>query len=152
MLYSKALFFCSRFDEAAETLESLLTDYKHYTEAEIWLVRTHIQLENVAEAKLLGEEVLSRSPEDPRILGLLARISYIEDDYQRALEYYGKAILFEEELAINRIELAKIYSALLNPEQARVQLERSLILLSNDSPLRSGIRLLLEQESTGAFQ
>ena len=122
LLYAKAQFFSGNYEEAETRLIKLLRRKENYYEAEIWLLRCHIQLENIEAAKTFGENLLSRSPEDPRVLAVLASISLVENDYQRAIEYYTRSTLFEEELAINRIELAKIYSSLLNPEEAYNQL------------------------------
>lgn len=145
LLHAKALFFSGRYIEAREQLDELLKDRGNYFEAEIWLVRCLLQLEEIGQANLYAEEMLSRAPEDPRVLGILARIAVLEKRYQPAIEYYNRAILFEEELAINRIELAKIYSSLLNIEEAGVQLEKALQLLSDESPLRPAIISLLKK-------
>ena len=107
-----------------------------------------VQIEDLGNAEALGEDLLSRSPEDPRILGTMASIALLDSEYQKAIEYYTRSTLFEEELALNRIELAKIYSSLLNPELAVAQLKRALLLLSADSPLRKAVSdLLIETES-----
>ncbi|MBI9108591.1 MAG: tetratricopeptide repeat protein [Spirochaetales bacterium] len=149
LLLAKALFFSDRWDEAAGILSRLLDDFENYTEAEIWLMRTSIQQGDLQAAGFRGENMLSRAPGDPRVLGMLARIAETENDYQRAIEYYSRAILFEEELAVNRIELAKIYSSLLNHDEAFKHLEKSLVLLSDDSPLRPGIISLLKNYKGG---
>jgi len=145
LLQAKALFFSERWEDAAVSLQALMKDIENYNEAGIWLMRVRIQQGDLKAAALQGENMLSKAPEDPRILGLLARIAFIENDYQKSIEYYNRAILFEEDLAINRIELAKIYSALLNTEEAVRHLKKSLVLLPDDSPLRSGITLLIEK-------
>ncbi len=145
LLKGKAEFFSERYEEAENTLKKLLKRTENYYEAEIWLLRCLVQLDNIDAAAALGEDILSRAPEDPRVLGILASIAAVKNDYQKAIEYRSRSILFEEELALNRIELAKIYSGLLNPQIASQQLERALELLSSESPLRQAVTDLLEK-------
>lgn len=148
LLKAKAEFFSDCFADAADTLRKLLKNRKNYYEAEIWLMRCHFQLEDTGTAIILGEDLLSRAPEDPRVLGMLARIAASENDYQKAIEYYNRSVLFEEELAINRIELAKIYCCLLNPEKAAVNLEKAVGLLAEESPLKPAVISLIEKMET----
>ncbi len=145
LLKAKAEFFSKRYEEAEESLEKLLKRKENYYEAEIWLLRCLVQLEDLDGALFLGEDILSRAPEAPRVLGILASIAAVKKDYQKAIEYRSRSILFEEELALNRIELAKIYSGLLNPQLASQQLERALELLSSESQLRQAVTELLEK-------
>ena len=145
LLQAKSYFFSDRWEDAAFCLQTLMRDIKNYNEAGIWLMRVRVQQGDLKGAKLIGEELLSKAPGDPRILGLLARIAFTGGDYQRAIEYYKRAILFEEELAINRIELAKIYNSLMNTEEAVKHLKKSLVLLSDNSPLKPGLMSLIER-------
>ena len=141
----KAQFFSGMISEAEKSFEDLIRDKNNYYEAEIWNLRCKIQEESIEEAKVYGEELLSRSPEDPRILGMLARISVLENDCQKALEFYQRAVLFEEELAINRVEAAKIYFSLQNTKNAALQLEKAAKLADENSPLQPALAELIKR-------
>lgn len=143
LLEAKALFFSNRINDAEARLRRLIAKKSNYFEAEIWLLRCLIREENFTDAENLGEELLSRAPESLPILGMLAGLSETDCDYRSAIEYYKRAALHEEELAVNRVQLAKLYSSLLNNEEADQQLKRALCLMSENSPLRSAVELLL---------
>ena len=145
LLLAKAYFFTGQYREAEKQLCTILKKQPACMDAQIWLLRIMILEENMEEAEEYGETLLSYSQQDPRVLGLLARIAYSAGDIQKSLEYYNRAILFEEELAINRIEVAKIYVQLFNPQKAAVHLRRAAGLLSAESPLRSAVNQLLKQ-------
>ncbi len=145
LLKAKAEYFSGNYAAAAQTLEEVQKKKENYYEAELWLIRSLIQIDELDKAVALGEDLLSRAPEDPRILGALASAALILNDFRAAIEYRKRASLFEEELALNRIELAKIYSGILNPETALQQLKRALELLSPHSPLRRAVTELIEQ-------
>ena len=145
LLNAKALFFSDRYDDAEKCLSKLIKRNKNYYEAEIWYLRTLVQQGNTDKAYKTGIELHSRAPEDPRIAGLLGRLALVENNYQGAIEYYKRAILFEEELAINRIELGKIYSSLFQPDMAELHLKKAITLLSDNSPLQSAIISLLSK-------
>ncbi|HAK46238.1 MAG TPA: hypothetical protein DCO79_10025 [Spirochaeta sp.] len=148
LLKGKALFFSGDSVSAATVFTDLLDDVKNYYEVEIWLLRCMIQDSSIGNSVDFGEQLLSRSPEDPRVLGMLGRISAVDGDYQRALELYKRAFLFEEELAINRVDAAKIYFTLMNTDAALAQLEKALELVSENSPLKPAVKSLILQ--TGA--
>lgn len=139
LLLGKAQFFSGLIPEAEETLEKLIDDKKNYYEAEIWNLRCKIQTDDIVTARVYGEELLSRSPEDPRILGMLAGIAALENDYQQALELYKRASLFEEVLAINRVETAKVYLSLFNDTEAAIQLNKAAELAIENSPIQPAL-------------
>ncbi|MDC7226715.1 MAG: tetratricopeptide repeat protein [Spirochaetales bacterium] len=150
LLNAKALFFSKRYTEAETACRKLIKNHADYYEAEIWLLNSLIQAGRMDEAENSAEDFISRAPEDPRVLGILARLSAAGGDYRKAIEYYNRSTLFEEQLAVNRIELAKIYSDLFNIREAHTQLERAKLLLSPDSPLNDALETLLND--TGAFR
>ena len=145
LLNAKALFFSNRFEAAYLRLKKILYKHPDYYEAELWLLRSAVQLEQFRHAEYLAEALLARSPEDPRVLGLLGRLAYSQKDYRAAIEYYSRALLFEETLAVNRIELAKIYSSLLNNKAAEEHLKKALMMLPSDSCLRPAVEIIIEK-------
>ena len=144
LLRAKAEFFSGEYEKSGMLLRKLTDDFALYTEARIWLTRSLLHQGRTEAAKEEAEELLRWSDEDPRILGLLARTALAEQDYREAIEFHKRAALFEEDLAINRIELAGLYLRLSNREEAERNLRRSLSLLPGDSPLRPGVVSILE--------
>ncbi|MBN2049760.1 MAG: tetratricopeptide repeat protein [Spirochaetales bacterium] len=145
LLLARAYFFNDRYPEAEDQLRAVLKSEPACTDAHLWLLRTLVQEGRLEDAKNYGKGLLSLSSEDPRILGLLAGIARTQGDIQRALEYYKRALLFEEELALQRIELAKLYMQFFHPEEAAEHLKRSLVLLSPESPLYPTVLELSER-------
>ena len=143
LLKAKAEFFSDNFEASGRTLENLLKRNTNYYEAEIWILRCYLQLGETEKAYIKAEELHSRSPEDPRILNILGRIAAAEKNYQEAIEFFNRAALFEEELAVNRIELAKLYSELLNTELAAANFKQADNLLAPDSPIKSAVSELI---------
>lgn len=145
LLKSKAQFFCMDYREAKITLNKLLRRKGNYYEAEIWLIRCLIQQNNLEAAEARCADLHSRAPEDPRLLNIMAGLSELKKNYRSAIEYRRRAILFEEETAINRIELAKIYFSLHNIDLAQENIQKASLFLEENSPLKSALLQLQDR-------
>lgn len=143
LLKSKAEFFSGSYTESESTLKNILRKKETFYEAEIWKIRSLIQLGKTDQAEQACLELHSRSPEDPRLLSIMGRLSSLNGDYRKAIEYHKRAACFEEEAALNRIELAKLYLTLLNTDLAAENLERAIGFLNPDSPLQTAAKEIL---------
>ncbi|WP_028975357.1 tetratricopeptide repeat protein [Spirochaeta cellobiosiphila] len=141
-LLGKCYYMTDQYEKSEKILTKLMKDNPSYLEAGVWLSRTYIQLNQIDEAQKEAENLLSYNSDDPRLLGLMGNILEKKGDLHKAIDYYQRATLYEEELAKNRLYLSQIYSRLGVYDKSLSELKKAKSLLENDSPLNKPIKVL----------
>ncbi len=144
LLLGKSLFFTDRYEEADLVLSRLVKKHPAYLEAGLWKARTEIQLNQIDNAYNRIEYLLSYNSDDPRLLGLMANIEEQKGELGRAIDFFKRASLYEEELAKNRLSLGKIYSRMGVYDKALDELTEAKELLDETSPLYTPLNAITE--------
>ncbi len=148
LLLSKSYFLTDQYKKADIALEKLLKKHPAYLEAGLWKARTELQLGQIDNASNRIEYLLSYNSDDPRLLGLMAGIEEQKGDMGRAIDFYKRASLYEEELAKNRLSLGKLYSRMGVYDKSYYELNQAKELLESDSPLYNSLNTIIKEVET----
>lgn len=148
LLLAKSLFLSDQYKEADAVLRKLIRKHPAYLEAGLWLARVEMQMNNSEEASSIIRNLLSWNSDDPRLLGIMGNIEELKSNPAAAINYYRKAGLYEEELAKNRLSLARLYSRLGVYDKAKEELIQARELLESDSPLNTPLGALIDEINT----
>ncbi len=108
-LLAKTYFMQGKNMKTEELLEKIVKQTPEHADARLWLARTKIALDEPLEARAILEWELLWSGEDPRILALMGACQQILGETDKAMDYYRRAALFEDELVKIYLSLAAIY-------------------------------------------
>jgi tetratricopeptide (TPR) repeat protein len=140
---AKSLYLLHREAEAEAELTSLVRDYPEYHEAEIWLVRIQVERRELDAAQVRLARLLSFDSQDPRLLYLMSEVRNDQGKLQESITYLNKAAAYEEEMARVHLDLGRLYYRFGLDGKAVGELNRVLILLPAESPLRAPVKELL---------
>ena len=143
--YAKTCFLQNNPEKALSLLLSIVEKHPRQNEAYLWLIRAFLQTGKIHEAEELGEELLRADPADPRILSLLGVCREEQGDYQQAISFYRKAIVFKEELAVNHLRLGRLYYQTGNLQSAETELNHARCLLGKDTILFTTAETLVNE-------
>ena len=146
LLMGKAHFFSGEAETALRIFKRIGDSTGGGSDARLWQARAELSTGKHLAAEKTAEKQLSYCPEDPRLLSLMASICTTTENYQKAIEYRRRAALYEEDMGLNRLELARLYGIMLNKSESEANISRSLMLLPDDSRIRAGLETLLEDE------
>lgn len=112
LLLAKAYYFSAQYEQAFKELSDLCSGIHSYTDAEIWLARTELQLDRHKSSEARLKNLLQYNSDNPHILNLLARIYEQNGDMEKAITYYKTAALTEAVLRKNKRQLNSLYTRL----------------------------------------
>lgn len=145
LLLGKSLYLSDRYNEADKVFNKLTEKYPQYLEAGLWKARTEIQLDQFDTAYDRVKNLLTFNSDDPRLLGLMGSIEEQKGELGRAIDFYQRASLYEEELAKNRLSLGKLYFRMGVYDKSYAQLMETKELLEKDSPLYSSLEKIISE-------
>ena len=142
---AKTLFLENYPEKAYDILLPFIRKYPPHPEGTLWLIRLYLFSGKTDKAENLAEEALSRDPREPRLLALLGVCREEQGDYQQAIAFYKRALLFKEELAVTHIRLGSLYFRTGNPGKAEKELTEACSMLSKENLLFSASEALLKE-------
>ncbi len=145
LLLGKSYYLTDQYSEADDILGKLVKKHPAYLEAGLWKAKTEIQLDRLDDAADRIEFLLSYNSDDPRLLGLMANIEEMRGDFGRAIDFYIRSSLYEEELAKNRLSLGKLYSRLGVYDKSYSELIEAREMLEPDSPLYKPLNAIINE-------
>lgn len=143
-LLGKVCFFQGRNADAESAFASLVRGRRTHNEAGIWLVRVMMQEGRVEEAVRRVEQLLAADSSDPRLLFLRGSLALEQEDLKSALEFFGQAAQYGDELARAHLELARLYYQFDLPARAARELASCRALAGEASPVREAAGKLLD--------
>ena len=144
-LLGKTLYLQEKTPEAYSIFTELIKNFPAFNAAQIWLVRTEMQMDYVEKAEKRLKTLLSFDSQDPRLLYLMAGLYKKNNDIKNALSFYQKAELFGDEFAKIFLETGRIYYKFNMNEKALSDLSRCLSLLSGNSPMFKPVETLIDR-------
>lgn len=139
VLLGRMYFLNGENDKAEKALLPLYKRDSSNQEAGLWLLKTLINQKKLDEAQQLLERLLSRNPEDPRLLYQMARLYELQDAYSQAITYYAAVIDYSEEIAIAHLKRGEIFQKLGNTDKAIYELGRAVSVIPSESQMASTI-------------
>lgn len=143
LMEAKSLYLLGRPEEARRRLTQLITGFPRYREAEIWLARVEVERGRLAEAEHRLADLLAFDAQEPRALYLLALVRMDQGRFAEAISLLERCTAFEEELARVHIDLGRLYHRFDLVQRSRAELGRALLLLPDESPLRSAVNQIM---------
>jgi tetratricopeptide (TPR) repeat protein len=150
-LLGKVCFFQGRNADAERAFASLVRGRRVHNEAGIWLVRVMMQEGRIAEAVGRIEKLLASDSSDPRLLFLRGSLALEQEDLKTALDFFGQAAQYGDELARAHLELARLFYQFDLPARALRELAACRALAGEGSPVREAAGKLLDALEPGAL-
>jgi tetratricopeptide (TPR) repeat protein len=141
-MIGKIYFFQKKYEEAEKTWTALMDRQPYHMDTVKWLARMYLQENKIEQAEPLVTRALAYNSDDPELLLLFAKVKANVKDYSTAIEFYKKALLFEERLVEAHIDLSDMYRSFGLTERACSELERALGLLDRKSALYDPIHAM----------
>jgi hypothetical protein len=88
--FSQARLLLGKFLEAETTLHRLVQDVPSYREAQLWWLRSLIQLQRTAQARAALEGLLAWDPDDPRLLLLMAEVAALDGTMEEMIAMHAR--------------------------------------------------------------
>lgn len=138
-LLAKTLFMQGQPAESQAILEELLKNFPEHADARVWLARSQFANENVESALETLEKALLWCGEDPRVLSLMGSCHEVLGNTDKALDYYRKAALFEEEMVKIYLSLANLYGRNRLMDVKKTYLMKADAIVSDGSPFKGAV-------------
>lgn len=148
-LLGKVFYFQGRSADAGRLFASLVQGRRAHNEAGIWLVRVMMQEGRTGEAVRRVEQLLAADSSDPRLLFLRGSLALEQEDVKGALEFFGQATQYGDELARAHLELARLYYQFDLPARAARELAACRALAAQGTPVREAAGKLLDALGSG---
>ncbi len=132
-LLAKTRFMQEEMREAEELFENIITASPEHGDARLWLARTKIALNEHIEAVEILTHSLQWNGEDPRVNSLMGDCQRILGETDNAIDFYQRAVLFEDELTKIYLSLASIYNRYRLSDREEYYVEKAESLVSTDS-------------------
>lgn len=146
-MVGKTRFFLRETDAAIAEWKKLLAINPYHVDALRWQAEAYLVKRDPASAEALVESALAFDSENPELLLLAGKVKKAKKEFDVALEFYKKAMLFRERLAEAYIDSYEIYHQFGLTEQSNDMLDRATRLLDPESPLGKAVRLLEERKN-----
>ncbi len=139
----KCAYLLEQYAEAIDVLSPAAAETAGFIDGTKWLARSYLALDRPADAIAVLEAAMEWSSEDAELLLLEAKAHRQAGRMEAALAAYRRAEAVSERFAEIQLGLAEIYRDAGFAARAAVHLERSLVLLGQESGLREPIGSIL---------